>query len=254
MSKISATVITKNEQKNIVRCLRSLSFADEVIVVDSQSSDQTVRLAEANGARVIVNPWPGHIQQKNFAIEQATGDWILSLDADEEVTPELRNEIQAARHEGFYGRDGFYLPRLSMFLGKWIRHGGWYPDRHLRLFKKACGRFGGLNPHDKVMMKGRSGRFKNHLLHYTYPSLESYFSRLNSYTGIAAREMYHRGRRPLLVKLLFSPPAAFVKMYLLKLGFLDGIEGFILGVFSSYYVLVKNLKLWELENIESKQQ
>jgi glycosyltransferase involved in cell wall biosynthesis len=248
MTRISATVITKNEQDNIVLCLRSLAWADEIVVVDSQSGDQTVRLAQANGARVIINPWPGHIQQKNFAIEQATGDWILSLDADEVVTPELREEIQAARQKGFCGRDGFYLPRQSMFLGKWIRHGGWYPDRHLRLFKKDKGRFGGMNPHDKVMLNGQAGRFKNHLLHYTYPSLETYFTRLNSYTGIAARELFNHGRRFSPLKLIFSPPATFIKMYLIKMGFLDGLEGLILGILSAFSVLVKNLKLWELED------
>jgi len=254
MIKISATVITKNEQDNIVRCLRSLSFVDEAVVVDSQSSDLTVRLAEANGARVIINPWPGHIQQKNFAIEQTTGDWILSLDADEEITTELREEIEAARKEGFYGREGFYFPRQSMFLGRWIKHGGWYPDYHLRLFKKESGRFGGMNPHDKVDLKGRAGHFKNHMLHYTYPSLEAYFERFNSYTGIAAGELFKKGRRLSPFKIVFSPPAAFVKMYLLKLGFLDGVEGFILSVFSAHYVLVKNLKLWELENIEGRRE
>jgi glycosyltransferase involved in cell wall biosynthesis len=250
MTKISATVITKNEQENIVRCLQSLSFADEIVVVDSQSSDQTVCLAEAKSARVIINPWPGHIQQKNFAIEQATGDWILSLDADEEITPELKAEILKTKQNGFYGRDGFYFPRQSMFLGRWIKHGGWYPDRHLRLFKKECGRFGGLNPHDKVVLTGRAGYFQNHLLHYTYPSLDSYFSRFNSYTGIAAMELLKNGRRFSLFKLIFSPPATFIKMYLLKLGILDGLEGLMLSVFSAYYVLVKNLKLWELDKCE----
>ncbi|MBI4727223.1 glycosyltransferase family 2 protein [candidate division TA06 bacterium] len=248
--KISATVITKNEEVNIERCLKSLSFADEIVLVDSQSSDQTVRLAEAYASRVITNPWPGHIQQKNFAIGQAAGDWILSLDADEEITPELKNEILQAKQNGFYGRAGFYFPRQSMFLGRWMKHGGWYPDYHLRLFKKESGRFGGMNPHDKVILNGRAGHFKNHLLHYTYPSLESYFSRFNSYTGIAARELFNHGRRPSLAQLLFSPPAAFVKMYLLKLGFLDGLEGLMLSVFSACYVLVKDLKLWELEKSE----
>jgi glycosyltransferase involved in cell wall biosynthesis len=254
MTKISATVITRNEQDNIVRCLRSLAFTDEIVVVDSQSSDQTVRLAEANSARVIINPWQGHIQQKNFAIEQTTGDWILSLDADEEITTELREEILKAKQGGFGGRDGYYFPRLSMFLGKWIKHGGWYPDRHLRLFKKDKGRFGGMNPHDKVMIDGVAGSFKNHMLHYTYPSLEAYFERFNSYTGIAAGELFKKGRRFSPFKMVFSPAAAFVKMYLLKLGFLDGVEGFILSVFSAHYVLVKNLKLWELENIEGRSQ
>lgn len=248
MTKISATVITKNEQDNIVRCLHALSFADEIVVVDSQSSDRTVKLAEAYASTILINPWPGHIQQKNYAIEQATGDWIISIDADEVVTPELKEEILEAKRNGFYGRDGFYLPRQSMFLGKWIRHGGWFPDYHLRLFQKDKGRFGGRNPHDKVMLKGQAGYFKNHLLHYTYPSLEDYFERFNSYTGIAARELRQAGRKASLWRLIFSPPATFMKMYFFKLGFRDGLEGFILSVLSAYYVLVKNLKLWELEN------
>jgi glycosyltransferase involved in cell wall biosynthesis len=243
---ISACIITKNEERNIVRCLRSLDFADEIVVVDSGSTDRTVELAREFTNKVHVNPWPGHKQQKNFAIGRASGDWILSLDADEEVTPELRSEIIAARDTGFTGNDGYYIARRSFFLGKWIAHCGWYPDFHLRLFRKTKGKFGGLNPHDIVELDGPTARFTNPMLHFTYPDLETYVARLNSYTSIAAQELAARGKRFRLRHVTLSPLAMFLKMYLLKLGFLDGREGLLLSALSAYYVFVKYLKLWEL--------
>jgi len=242
---VSATVITKNEERNIARCLAALDFADEIVVVDSGSSDRTVEIARQYTDKVIANPWPGHKQQKNFAIDQASGDWILSLDADEVVTSELRSEIVAARRTGFAGRDGYYIARKSFFLGRWIAHCGWYPDYHLRLFRKAKGRFGGLNPHDIVELDGPAARFKNPMLHFTYPDLGTYMARLNSYTSIAAQELAARGKRFRLRHAVLSPLATFLKMYVLKLGFLDGREGLLLSALSGYYVLVKYLKLWE---------
>jgi glycosyltransferase involved in cell wall biosynthesis len=249
MNGISATVITKNEEANIERCLLSLDFADEIVVVDSESTDRTVEMARKHTSRVLVNKWPGHIQQKNYAIEQTSNQWVLSLDADEEITPGLRQEILELRSRSFDGRDGFYLPRRSIFMGRWIQHCGWYPDYHLRLFDKSKGRFGGVNPHDKVVLKGRTACFKNPIKHYTYPSLDYYMKRFNSYTSIAAAELGNRGKRFSLLKMIFSPPAAFIKMYFLKAGFLDGVEGLVLCTLSAYYVLLKNLKLWESQQL-----
>jgi glycosyltransferase involved in cell wall biosynthesis len=244
--RISATVITKNEERNIERCLSALDFADEIVVVDAESTDRTVELARKYTKRVYVNPWPGHIQQKNRAIELAQGEWILSIDADEVITPELRHEILAVRKNSDQTIDGYYIPRRSNFIGRWMAHCGWSPDHHLRLFLKSKGRFGGMNPHDIVVLKGTTEYFRQPMLHYTYPTLEVYLSRLNSYTTIAAQELKNRGKRLKLRHLILSPPATFIKMYVFKAGFLDGWEGFILCVLSSYYVLTKYLKLWEL--------
>ncbi len=243
--KLSATVITKDEERNIGRCLAALDFVDEIVVVDAGSGDRTAEIARGFTDKVIVNPWPGHKQQKNFAIDQTSGDWILSLDADEVVTPELRSEIIKARDAGFAGCDGYYIARKSFFLGKWIAHCGWYPDYHLRLFRKAKGRFGGLNPHDIVELEGATAHFKNPMLHYTYPDSDTYMARLNSYTSIAARELADRGKRFRLRHAVLSPLATFLKMYVLKLGLLDGREGLLLSALSGYYVFVKYLKLWE---------
>lgn len=244
--KLTATVITRDEERNIGRCLAALDFADEVVVVDSGSSDRTLEVARRYTDRVIVNPWPGHRQQKNFAIDQAGGDWVLSVDADEVVTPELKAEIIAARDAGFPGVAGYWIARKSLFLGRWIAHCGWYPDYHLRLFRKNKGRFGGLNPHDKVELDGPTARFVNPMLHFTYPDLDTYVARLNSYTSIAARELAARGKQARVRHVTLSPLATFLKMYLLKAGFLDGREGLLLSALSGYYVFAKYLKLWEL--------
>ncbi len=244
--RISATVITKNEERNIERCLSALDFADEIVVVDAESSDRTVELAKRFTQRVYINPWPGHIQQKNHAIELAQSEWILSVDADEVITPELKQEIIALRQKQNETIEGYYISRRSNFIGKWIEHCGWSPDYHLRLFLKSRGRFGGMNPHDIVLLNGPKAYFKQPMLHYTYPSLDVYLSRLNSYTTIAAKEMKNRNKRFRLRYIILSPPATFFKMYVIKAGFLDGWEGFILCVLSSFYVLIKYLKLWEL--------
>jgi len=244
--KLSATVITRDEERNIGRCLAALDFADEIVVVDSGSSDRTFEIARRYTDKVTVNPWPGHRQQKNVAIDRAGGDWILSVDADEVVTPELREEILAARDAGFPGGDGYWIARKSFFLGRWIAHCGWYPDYHLRLFRRDQGRFGGLNPHDKVELDGPTSRFANPMLHFTYPDLGTYVARLNSYTSIAARELADHGAHARLRHFTLSPLATFLKMYLFKAGFLDGREGLLLSALSGYYVFVKYLKLWEL--------
>jgi glycosyltransferase involved in cell wall biosynthesis len=244
--KISATVISKNEEHNIERCLAALDFADEIIVVDSESSDRTVELAKKYTDKVYINPWPGHIQQKNHAIDLAKNEWILSIDADEVITPELRNEIMGLITEDGRGFDGYFIPRMSNFIGKWIKHCGWYPDYHMRLFRKSKGRFGGMNPHDKVIISGSAAYLKTPMLHYTYPTLEIYISRLNSYTTISAKELADRGRKFRPYNFILSPVFTFMKMYILKLGFLDGWEGLILCSLSSYYVLCKYLKLREI--------
>lgn len=243
--KLSAAVIAFNEEANIRACLESLSFCDEVLVVDSGSSDRTADIARSLGARVIVKDWPGHIAQKNFALEAASGDWVLSVDADERVAPELREEIRralAAETEA----DGFSMPRRTWYLGRWIRHGGWYPDRKVRLVRKGRARWGGMDPHDRLDCSGPVGALNGDLLHYSYRDLSDHLRRIDSYTTIMAREKRKRGGRALPM-LVLDPPFKFVKMYVLQRGFLDGWPGFVAAALGSCYVFLKYAKLLELE-------
>jgi glycosyltransferase involved in cell wall biosynthesis len=241
---ISALVITKNEAENIRDCLASLQWVDEIVVVDAESADGTVAFARAFTDKIFVRPWAGFAAAKEFALAQCTGEWVLWIDADERVTPALRDEIIAA-----LGRNpaavGFEMPRLANFLGKWIRHGGWYPGYVLRLFRREAGRFNEKQVHEGVQIAGEIGRLKNHLLHYTDSNLQQYFEKLNRYTSLAAEELHRRGRRFHLWDLLLRPGWFFFRMYVLKVGFLDGVHGFILALLSAMHVLTKYAKLWE---------
>lgn len=243
--KLSACIITFNEERNIRDCLESVRFADEIVVVDSGSTDRTVEIARAMGARVIVKDWPGHIEQKNFAIDQAGGEWVLSIDADERVTPELRAEIEHALAEP-QGYEGFSMPRLSFYLGRWIRHSGWYPDRKLRLIRRGRGRWGGVNPHDHLACDGPVRALRGDLLHYSYRDIADHLKTIDFFTTIAAREKHKRGARA-LPGMIFGPPLKFLKAYVLKLGFLDGLPGLVVAVLGSYYVFLKYAKLFELK-------
>jgi len=241
---ISALVITKNESENIQDCLASLGWVDEIVVVDAESTDETVAYAKAFTEKIFIRQWEGFAAAKNFALSQCTGEWVLWIDADERVTPELREEIfmtlNASPDAG-----GFEMPRLANFLGKWIRHGGWYPGYVLRLFRRAAGRFDDKQVHEGVRVDGKIVRFKNHLLHYTDRNLQHYFEKFNRYTTLAADELHHRGRRFHLWDLLLRPAWFFLRMYAFKAGFLDGIHGLILALVSAAYVFTKYAKLWE---------
>ena len=235
-----------NEEASIAACLRSADFADERIVVDSHSKDATREIAAQLGARVIERDWPGHVQQKNFAIDQAAHDWVLCLDADERLSPELRASVEAAlANPG--DAAGFEFPRRTWYLGRWIRHGGWYPDRKLRLFRRSTGRWGGTNPHDHVRVDGLVRRLPGDLLHHSYHSLSDHLRTIDSFTSIAAREKHAAGRRARLVDLTLRPVGKFLSMYLLRAGFLDGLAGFCAAVSGAYYVFLKYAKLRELE-------
>ena len=238
-------MITLDEEDNIGDCLGSADFADELIVVDSHSSDRTREIAAGLGARVVERDWPGHIEQKNFALEQARNDWVLCLDADERVTPELRASIlEALRAPG--DAVGFEMNRRTWYHGRWIRHGGWYPDRKLRLFRRSTGGWGGTNPHDHVYVDGPRRRLDGDLLHYSYRSIADHLATINSFTTIMAREKAAAGKRSHFAKLLLVGPWKFVDMYILKRGFLDGVAGFIVAVMGAYYVFLKYAKLAEL--------
>ena len=245
MPRLSVTIITLNEEASLPACLDSVRWADEVIVVDSGSADRTCEIARAAGAHVLPHAWEGHVRQKQFALEQATGDWILCLDADERVSPELKAEIETALRTPAEGTDGFSMPRHTFYLGRWIDHGGWYPDRKVRLVRRGRARWTGIDPHDRLAPDGRVGELAGEIHHYTYRDLAHQLRTIQNFSDIAVREWRTEGRGFSLARLLFHPPAKFLSCYVWKLGFLDGLPGFLIAVNSAYYVFLKHAKLWE---------
>ena len=243
--KISATVITFNEEQDIAEALESLAWADEIIVVDSESTDRTVEIARRYTDRVIVRPWPGYAAQKTFAAEQAANDWIFNLDADERVCPELAAQLLKLKNEGDPSAAGFKMPRRTNYLGRWIKHSGWYPDYKLRLYDRRRARWRGEFVHESVQTDGRVDRLSGDILHYTVRRVSEHHLRLDRYTTLAAREMRSKGKSATLASLLFSPALAFIKSYFLKLGILDGVPGLTIARFAAHYVFLRNLKTWE---------
>ena len=243
---VSVCIITRDEEANLPDCLASVRWAEEIVVVDSRSADRTREIAAAAGARVIERDFPGHIEQKNFAVGQATHEWVLCLDADERLSPELAASVQAAL-AGPGDRAGFEFPRRTFHLGRWILHGGWYPDRKLRLFRRARGRWAGTNPHDRVEVDGPVGRLAGDLLHYSYRDLSAHLRQVDFLTTIAAREKRAKGERFRVHRLALRPAGKFLRMFILKAGFLDGVAGFVVAVTGAYYVFLKYAKLRELE-------
>lgn len=242
---VTATVITLNEARHIEACLASLAWADERIVVDSGSTDETVALARKAGARVIGHPWPGYAAQKDFAAEQAAHDWILSVDADERVTPELAAEVQAAvANPG--DRVGFRVPRVTFHLGRWVRTTDWYPDFQLRLYHRQHAGWKRRKVHESVSARGPVGQLQHDLQHYAYRDLAHHHETMQRYTTLAAEQMFDEGRRATLTGLLLHPPAAFLRNYILKRGCLDGTAGLIISAMNAHYVFLKFAKLWAL--------
>ncbi len=244
---VSIAIIAQNEENNIEECLKSVQWGDEIILIDGGSTDRTVEFAKMLGARVIHNPWPGHIEQKNFAIDQCKNEWIFSLDADERVSPELLNEITKVFTEKTELADGYFCPRKVFYLGRWITHSGWYPDYKIRLFKKSLGRWGGYNPHDKIILNGNSKKLRGDILHYPYKNISTHLNRINSYTTIMADELFKKGSKSNFLKIIFRPYFRFLRSYIFKLGFLDGFQGLVLSILGSYYVFLKYIKLWEIQ-------
>lgn len=227
--KLSVIIITKNEARHIVGCLESVSFADEFIVVDSGSTDNTVALARDFGAHVLVTDnWPGFGPQKNRALDLATGDWVLSIDADERVTPELAREIQDVLSNP--QSDAYEIARLSDFCGRFIRHSGWWPDYVLRLFKRGSARFTDAAVHERVVPQGSVQRLKGHFEHYPYDNLDALVTKINRYSSDAAAMMYARGKRATVFTALGHGFWTFVRIYLIRRGFLDGRHGLVLAV------------------------
>jgi glycosyltransferase involved in cell wall biosynthesis len=242
---VTATVITYNEAANIQAALESLSWADEIIVVDSESADDTVSIARRYTNHVIVRPWPGYIAQKNFAAEQAKHDWIFSLDADERVTPELAGEIGAVLAKNPQAA-GYRVPRVTFHLGRWMRSTDWYPDYQLRLYDRRRGRWSGRHVHESVKADGPVQDLRGELQHYAYRDLADHFQTMDRYTTLAARQMFEEGRRAGIFDLMVHPPAAFFRNYILRGGFKDGVPGLIVSAMNARYVGLKFAKLWEL--------
>lgn len=241
MVKISATIIAFNEERNIVRAIESLRCCDEIIVVDSGSTDRTVELATNLGARVVDNPWSGYSSQKNFASEQAANDWILSIDADESLSEALEGEIWQIKKNG-PRYDGYTVPRLAQYLGRWILHSGWYPDRKIRLFDRKRARWVGEYVHESVSVEGRVGHLKSNLLHFTCSSLSEHLKTMDQYTTLAAEQIVAKKAQIGLTHLLAEPVWTFVRTYFFKRGYLDGTEGLAIAYMAAMYIFVKYAK------------
>lgn len=249
---LSACIITLDEEDRIQDCIASLDFCDEVLVVDSHSSDGTRALAESLGARVIERDWPGHVAQKEFTVRQAQHDWVLCVDADERVSPALREELVALKRAGFPDRAGWRMPRCSRYLGRWIRHGTWYPDLQLRLFDRRRGHWGGENPHDRVELEGSVGRLTGDLLHEPYRNLSEHLRTIDTYTTTMAEGLVRRGKRASVWNLVANPAVRFFRFYVLKLGFLEGWRGFLLACLAAHYVRLKYAKALILQRSEDR--
>ena len=248
MIKLTVAIITYNEENNIGRCISSvLPIADEVFVVDSFSSDKTAEISKALGARFVQNPFEGHIEQKNFALKHSTYDYVLSLDADEALSPELLEQIRLIKNN--FTKDGYRFNRLTNYNGHWVRHSGWYPDTKLRLIKKDKALWGGENPHDILQMKNKEevGFLKGDLLHYSYESIAAHVTQTDKFTTIAAKAAFKQGKRSSVFKIVTRPLFKFLRDYFFKRGFLDGRYGFVICCINSLYALLKYAKLHELQ-------
>jgi len=242
---LSVIVITHNERDNILGCLQSVAFADEWVVVDSSSTDGTREIAQGFGARVVnTTDWPGFGPQKNRALAEATGRWVLSIDADERVDDELAAQIRAAIARDADGPMGYEVSRLSRFCGQWMRHGDWYPDRVLRLFRRERGRFSNDLVHERLIVDGATARLSGHLLHDSMPTLDDALDKLNRYSAGRARDRVRAGRRGGLAPALGHGLWVFVRCYLIKRGFLDGRLGLVLALYQAEGTYYRYLKMW----------
>jgi glycosyltransferase involved in cell wall biosynthesis len=243
--KLSVTVITKNEAAHIAGALQSVAWADEIVVVDSESTDDTVAIARRFTDTVIVRAWPGYIAQKNYAASVASHDWIFSLDADERVSPELAEDITAMMAKTPTDA-GFRVPRVTRYLGRWFVSTDWFPDYQLRLYDRRAAEWTGRYVHESVSVQGTIGRMRGELRHFAFRDIAEHLETIDRYTTFAARQMHEAGRTTNLLQLAGHPPLAFLRNYVLRLGFKDGTAGFIVSALNSYYVFLKFAKLWEL--------
>jgi hypothetical protein len=239
--KISATIITQNEERNIARAMESLRCCDEIVVIDSGSTDRTAEIAANLGARVIESPWPGYARQKNVAAEHASHDWIMSIDADEALSEALEGEIWHIKKNG-PAYDAYTMPRLAQYLGRWILHSGWYPDRKIRLYDRRKARWVGEFVHETVEVNGRIGHLQSDLLHFTCSSLTEHLKTMDRYTTLAAQQLVSQGTQISWTKLLLDPPWTFTRSFFFRRGYLDGVEGLTIAYMAALYNFLKYVK------------
>ncbi len=248
---ISAFIICMNEEERIAAALDSVKWCDEIVVVDSGSTDRTVEICSEYTDRVFERDWPGYVAQKQFALEQCRGEWVLCVDADEVVSPELCNNIRlvvAADKDNRSNINGYWVSRVVFFLDRWWSRGGWYPEHKLRLMRRSMTTWGGADPHEHPLVEGKIGRLDGDLLHYTYNNMQCEINTLNKFSSIAAEMMHKRGKKFALRNLFFNPLARFLKFFLIKRGFREGLAGFMVAVTEAYFVFLKYAKLWEIEH------
>lgn len=243
-NKISAVIITKNEEANIGRCLNSLGWVDEIVVVDSGSTDKTIEICKEYNCQIVISEWLGFGRTKRLAVDSATNNWILSIDSDEEVTPELENTIKEILANP--KSDGHRVKRSSFYLGKMIKHCGWNSDYPLRLFNREYGNFNDKEVHEAVEIREEGSKIESPLLHYTYPTLEGHIDKVNRYSSLQAKELYKKNKNYSFFLIPIFVLNKFINMYFLHLGFLDGKKGFILSYISAFGVFLKYIKLWKL--------
>ncbi len=243
--RISVTIVALNEAENIGTCLASVSWADELVVVDAGSADGTQAICREHGAVVVQHPWEGYAQQKNFALTQVRHSWVLSLDADERVTPELSEEILRALSAAAPA-DGYRIPRKNVFFGRWLRHGDLWPDHQLRLFRRVAGAFGERSVHESVLVEGRVETLSGPIEHYSYRDLSDFVQRQAAYARLSAQDAFEGGARPSPGDFLLRPLWRFFRSYVLRMGFRDGAAGLWVSLGSAWYVFMRAAFLWEL--------
>ena len=247
---ISVCLITYNEEKNLPECLDSVNWADEVVIVDSFSTDNTLEIAGQYGSRVIQQPLGSFAEQKNTAVRNASNEWVLCLDADERVSPQLAQEIKEEFSTGPIEWDGYYINRHTFYLGRWINHGGWYPSYKLILFKKDKGAWGSIDLHTRVFLEGHTRQLKGDLWHFTYRNISHQLRTVDNFSRIVAQQWQREGKRLKGWSLAIRPLTKFIETYVYKRGYKDGIPGLIIAITSSFYVFLKYAKYWEMLNID----
>jgi glycosyltransferase involved in cell wall biosynthesis len=249
---VSVVIVTKDEEKNIKDALESVREFEEVVVLDAFSRDGTLEICKRYTPRVFQQEWKGYARQKQAAMDLANKEWVLILDADERVTPALKRELAGKIGEGM--RDGFYLPRKNYFLGKWIRHSGWWPDYTLRLFRKEVSHVELREVHEKVVVKGSVGHLKEPIEHYTYRTIADYLKKMEQYSTLSANELFQRKSTPPVLSMIANPTYVFLKMFFLRQGFRDGMHGFVLAGLYSVYTFLKYVKIWEKRRGEKEHE
>ena len=246
---ITVSIITKNEELNIERCLKSVNWADEIIITDSGSTDRTLEICQSYHCKIIMTEWLGFGLTKQIGVNTAANDWVLSIDADEEVTSELKNKIlELTQSTKFHA---FNIKRVSYYLNKRIKYSGWQTDYPLRLFNKQYGNFNSASVHESVVMNNKNtSTIQAILYHYPFQSIDTHISKINLYTELGAQKLFEKGRKTTIIYAIFSGIIKFLKMYVIKKGFMDGKEGFILAILSAFYSTLKYLKLWSMWRIK----